>query len=230
MYILRCKYLRGKEVKFISHLDLMRAVERAVRRAGIPVDFSEGFNPRPKIVFALPLPVGVTSSGEYADFTFSEKISVDKFIQSINSELPEGIKIISAEELQAKGSIMADVRQAEYELIAEYEGTFEHAKALMEDILAKRELIADKKLENGIKKLDIRPMIKDMQLRRIEEDVLKPNDKGNNTMLLIISARVSAGSRENLRPDLLAAVIEGSSGDTVRVLEIHRKRLILNNE
>ncbi len=230
MNIIRCKYLRGNEVKYISHLDLMRAVERAVRRAGIPVDYSEGFNPRPKIVFALPLPVGVTSSGEFADFTFSEKIAAEEFMNRINSELPYGIKILSAEELQSKGSIMAEVRQADYELTTACDGTFEHAKMIIDKMLAMSEIIADKKTESGVKKQDIRPMIKDMRICPPEENGFNTTINGNNPLLLKISARVSAGSRENLRPDILSGVIEDFSDGTVKVLGIHRKGLILNNE
>ena len=63
---------------FISHLDMMRTFERAFRRADLPVAFTQGFNPRPKISFTPALSVGITSSSEYMDVEFYEDVSVDK--------------------------------------------------------------------------------------------------------------------------------------------------------
>ena len=64
---LRVKFGRGRKLKYISHLDLMRLWERGLRRAGVPVAYSEGFNPRPRLSFASPLAVGTTSESELLD-------------------------------------------------------------------------------------------------------------------------------------------------------------------
>jgi radical SAM-linked protein len=61
LYSIRVKFERSQEVKFISHLDMMKAFERALRRAGLPIGYSKGFNPHPLMVFGLPLSVGMTS-------------------------------------------------------------------------------------------------------------------------------------------------------------------------
>ena len=67
MIIARIKFSKGEEVKYISHLDLQRAFQRALRRAEIDIAYSKGFNPHPKVSFATALSVGMTSDGEYVD-------------------------------------------------------------------------------------------------------------------------------------------------------------------
>src|SRR5690242_15350351 len=69
---IRTKFRRSDEVKFISHLDLMKVFERAIRRARLPIAYSQGFNPHPGMVFGLPLSVGVTSDAEYGDFEITD--------------------------------------------------------------------------------------------------------------------------------------------------------------
>ena len=81
---LRVRFGRGPEVKFISHLDVMRFWERAFRRARIPLAYSEGFSPHPRISLAAPLPVGVTSEAELMDVMVSRWISPQWFTDTVN--------------------------------------------------------------------------------------------------------------------------------------------------
>ena len=80
MIRLRVKFTRGEEVKYISHLDMLKVFERALRRANIPIAYNKGFNPRPQIVFGLPLSVGVTSESEYADLEIYEKNNLSRIL------------------------------------------------------------------------------------------------------------------------------------------------------
>ncbi|MDD4495343.1 MAG: TIGR03936 family radical SAM-associated protein [Eubacteriales bacterium] len=234
MNVIRCIYTRGDKVKYISHLDLLRVFERALRRAELPVQFSEGYNPRPKIVFALPLPVGVTSEGEYADITFCSQIPADDFMQQINKELPDGIRIIDAWEHQPKSNVMAEVENAIYELTASYDGThenaeetYEDAKEIIDGIMMKSKLTVEKKTDKGAKDIDIRPMIKDMTIVEQDSDECNKINNGNNVLMLKIAVKVSAGSRENLRPDLVANALGIASEGRMQVQRIHRVRLLL---
>lgn len=220
MTILRCKYERGEEVKFISHLDLLRVFERAIRRAELPIEHSEGYNPRPKIVFALPLPVGVTSEGEYADFTLGEDYTPENFVQKLNSELPQGLKIAAAEVIaQSKKSIMSEVVSAIYEITAAYDGQIEQIGEIISAIISKHDIIVEKNTGSGTKPINIRPLIKEMSVREKLDDKALKN--------LIIEIHVSAGSRENLRPDLVADLLEKMSQSKLEVTGIHRKQLLL---
>ena len=109
---LRIKFIRGEEVKFISHLDLMKVFERASRRANIPIAYSQGFNPHAHLIFGLPLSVGVTSQAEYADIELTEILEPESFVTRLNKELPKGLIIIEAKARQSKVNIMASIGAA----------------------------------------------------------------------------------------------------------------------
>lgn len=96
MQKIRIKFSKGPEVKFISHLDVMRTFERAIRRAGIPVAFSEGFNPHMKISWGPPLSLGIESTCEMADMYIEGWTKPNKLIEALNASLPAGIKVLEA--------------------------------------------------------------------------------------------------------------------------------------
>src|SRR4030043_377355 len=90
MQRLRLKFSRGEELKFLSHLELMRLWERAIRRAGLPLAYSEGFTPHPQIALAAPLSVGVTSQAELMDVILSRWMPPQSFTAQIEQQLPPG--------------------------------------------------------------------------------------------------------------------------------------------
>ena len=81
--IIRVKYKKGEEVKYVGHLDSMRTFTRCLKRTNIPVGFSKGFNPRIQISFALPLGVGVTSDADYFDLVLASRMNIDLFISEL---------------------------------------------------------------------------------------------------------------------------------------------------
>ena len=99
---IRIKFIRGEEVKFISHLDLMKVFERASRRANIPIAYSQGFNPHAHLIFGLPLSVGVTSQAEYADIELTEELDPENFMLGLNKQLPKGLIIVAAKARNTK--------------------------------------------------------------------------------------------------------------------------------
>jgi hypothetical protein len=88
----RFKFSKTGRIRFIGHLDLLKLFQKAIRRAGLPVAYSEGYNPHMKMVFAAPLPLGFESRGDYADVFFKQEI--DGFI--LNKYFPEGVKILKS--------------------------------------------------------------------------------------------------------------------------------------
>lgn len=86
------------DIRFISHLDLMRLFQRAARRAGLPVAMTRGFSPRMKISITKALKLGLESDGEEAVFHMDKAAGPKNFIDLMNQNLPEGIRIIRAEE------------------------------------------------------------------------------------------------------------------------------------
>lgn len=104
------------DLRFVSHLDLVSIIERTCRRADLPLKFSQGFNPHPKIAFAYPLSVGVSSNYELMDIDLEEMIEIPLLIKLLNDKLPPGLRILNAKVTDSKDSLMSLVRFAEYEL------------------------------------------------------------------------------------------------------------------
>jgi radical SAM-linked protein len=121
---LRVTFSRGEELKYITHLDLMRFWERALRRAELPVAYSEGFSPHAQLSLAAPLPVGTTSDGELMDVFMAEPILPRRFIDEASPQLPPALAIVGvAEAGMALPALQADVRFAEYLVELEAEGS-----------------------------------------------------------------------------------------------------------
>jgi len=112
---IRFQFNKGTEVKFTSHLDLINVFTRAFRRAEIPIAYSHGFSPHPKISFGSALPVGTTSEAEFADIELEKNVAVEDFISCVNAQLPHGIMILRAQEIPLRAeSLMAQTGFASY--------------------------------------------------------------------------------------------------------------------
>ena len=96
MQKIKVKYRKGEEVKFIGHRDLMRAFQRAIRRADLPIAFSQGFNPHMKISWGNALKVGATSKSEHAELELKTWVKPDELMARLNASLPRGLAIMDA--------------------------------------------------------------------------------------------------------------------------------------
>lgn len=125
MHKIRTEITKDEEIRYISHLDYASALERAIRRAKLPVAYSEGFNPHMKISFASALAVGVTSAAEYMDIEFKTSLTVEEFCEKFAAELPPGITLLRAKEIVGKQTaLMAVVDLAVYEVKIPFTGDF----------------------------------------------------------------------------------------------------------
>src|SRR6185503_1780822 len=93
------RFQKGEAVRFISHHDLMRAMMRAVRRAALPVRLTEGFNPRPRIVFPVALEVGVASLDEVAEIELTQCIATQEVLARLSSAFPPGLVLKTVRDL-----------------------------------------------------------------------------------------------------------------------------------
>ncbi|MCL2932923.1 MAG: TIGR03960 family B12-binding radical SAM protein [Trichodesmium sp. MAG_R03] len=127
------------EMALVSHLDLARLFARAVRRSGIPIAFTGGYHPSPRIVLASALSLGVTSTGEVVDFELTERIDVVAFQNKLEGQLPIGIPIYKIEELEVKNPSLSQIlEKAEY--ILRVKKTNDSTKDLIQDCNTKREV------------------------------------------------------------------------------------------
>jgi len=95
----RIKFTKTGNMIFIGHLDLLKFFQRTIKRAGLPIAYSQGFNPHQLITFAIPLSLGVSSIGEYVDMQFKTEMDCDEIVSRLNDTMPLGIKILSARKL-----------------------------------------------------------------------------------------------------------------------------------
>ncbi|MGI8926157.1 MAG: TIGR03936 family radical SAM-associated protein [Tepidiformaceae bacterium] len=95
----RVWFSKGERVRYISHLDVLRAWERSLRRAGLPLAYSQGFTPHPKIAFASPLPLGFTSEAELMDITLDERVDAAEFRERLTAESSPDLLATAVEEV-----------------------------------------------------------------------------------------------------------------------------------
>lgn len=228
---IRVKFARKEDVKYISHLDMMRVFERALRRADIPIAYSEGFNPHPKMTFALPLPVGVTSDAEYADFEVDKEIAPEEFKKTLNSSLPDGIEITGAALESRKESLMSTISSASFkiQMICSKEYNAEEIETVIKRFLAETSILVEKETKNGIKKADIRPLI--YSLYSDGKDSVKTNEEYvYSGYMWNLYAVLGAGSNDNLKPELLISALSEYIGKDFLYGRIHRTGLYTDRE
>ncbi len=128
--MIRFKFTKEMEAKYLSHLDILNLFSRAVLRAGLKISYSEGFSPKPKITFSNPIPLGVKSIAEYSDIILMQDIDILDFVSSLNSKLPKGILLTEAiktdRKLPALMSVI-DIVFYQFELFFEKKEILENA-------------------------------------------------------------------------------------------------------
>lgn len=150
--------------KYISHLDLQRAFSRAIRRSGLPVKMSEGFNPHYVVSFASALAVGVESEAECVEIALKEYVKPELFIFAINNVMPPGLKVKRAMMLGKRApKLMATAMESEYVLTLN-KVNLELLKSAVCDIMSKNSILAVKIAKGKEKQFDIRPMIYGLEI------------------------------------------------------------------
>ena len=162
---LRVTFAKGEEVKYISHLDLMRLWERALRRAEVPLLHSQGYNPRPKISFAAPLAVGITGQREILDVLLERPLATEDFARAVNAQLPSAITLVEVQEVYATlPPLQTQVRGAEYLATV---AVSEERRQLEERITSLLRSDQLPRLRRG-REYDLRPLIEELWLEREE--------------------------------------------------------------
>lgn len=204
---------KGRAV-FISHLDLFRTMQRAMKRSGLPVWYSEGFNPRIYLNFPLALALGVESSCEIMDFEIVEQMPYNEMLEAVNNVLPDGIHFIS---MSAPVSKNKEIAFSEYEFCLSSasfspEAVMEHFDAMMSLERIEAEKHSKKK---GMILIDIKPNI----------NVISKETSENCAVLTV---RLPAGQELNINSNVFIEALQKYCN--IRDLEISTKRTkILKN-
>ena len=188
---LRMRFSKTGRAIYISHLDLMATMQRAFSRAGFPLKYSEGFNPRPQISIALPLSVGCASRCEIMDFQLVNEVDIIKLPNRLNAALPEGIEVLEIYEPTRKN---AELKWLAVEGIFEYDGR--EVNIIQEQLAAffmRESILIEKKTKRGLGEVDIRPSIREIVFDADGEAV---------RLKAVISAQ-----NPTLNPELLCAAL-----------------------
>ena len=182
---IRMKFIKTKDMIYISHLDVQRLLQRVFRRAEVELSFSQGFNPHPKITYGNALALGVESYGEYVDIEIEADLSLDDLKTRINAQLPE---LVGGERNLASSIEFGD-----------YEFTIENVdKISKEDIcdrldklMAMDSIMMTKKNKKGkIVDIDIKPLINTLSLLDYRDDSF------------VVSSILATGSKQNLNTNI----------------------------
>ena len=167
-------YHKAEAARFISHLDILRALQRAFRRAGLPLRYSDGFNPHPELSFASALATGMTSDAEWFEVELTQDMTPEAFVSAVNPVMPRGLSVSDAREMPLGiKTLTSCTRAAEYRITMSTEQEFE--KDLLEKTLhglLSGEIIVNKRTKSGIKPVDIRPQVLKAIVEGIEKDTI----------------------------------------------------------
>lgn len=208
---LRLYFSKTGRAKYVSHLDLNRSMLRAFRRSGVPIWYTEGFNPHPYISFALALPLGAESLREVMDVRIEGDMENEEIVSRLNAVMPEGLEVLSAVEPWSK---VGEITAASYEFYFEDENFDE---SLLRDILSSGEIMVEKM---GKKKGH--KVMKEVNLAEHILDFSFANEGIYNVLYI----KLSAGSEKNANPILLADAIANKSGGKLSVDRLVRTALL----
>lgn len=203
VYRVLLRLRKGEEVKYLSHRDVIRAFEFALRRAGVFVAYSTGFNPRPRMSFGSAIGVGVTSDDEriIVELTCPEPTSRIK--EQLNSVMPTGMAILSAEEIPAEvKSPISTLNASEFRLTLGGNGCRPEAvKAVVDGLLSAAEVKVTRERRGRSSEVDIRPGILGVQISAGEE----------NTVLVDVCLRITDTGGVRVQ-DFVKAIEEQTDG------------------
>ena len=209
---IRIKFRKYAALKFVGHLDMMRYFQKALKRAGIDMKYSEGFNPHMIMSFAAPLGVGITSDGEYFDIEVLSTKSTEESLKVLNEAMVEGVEVTSYVALPdtAKKS-MSLVAAADYEIF--YKKGYEIPRSVAEFTEIYR------KTKKSEREMDLKPLIYDFQVQ-------------NRNAAPVFYLKVCTGSVDNIKPELVLASMFESAGLTYHpeAMQIHKLETYTKNE
>lgn len=212
MQRLRIRFSRGSELKFISHLDMIRLWQRALNRGGVPLAYSEGYTPHPRISLAAPLALGITSESELMDIYCSKWVSPHHFTMAVSRQMPSDIQILQVHSVALTlPSLQAQVRLAEYEVRLETQKKGQEVEADIANLLSLERLPWQHQRDTGPRSYDLRALIDNLWLIDVSGGYCA------------IGMRLVCSGLGSGRPEQVAAAL----GFTGYPVSIHRTRLIL---
>ncbi len=196
LFRLRVRFAKGEPLKYISHLDLARTWERVFRRAGLPLAYSQGFNPRPRFQIAAALPVGVTGSAELLDLWLTEPLPPAAVLARLRSQLPPGLTIHAVERVDRKApSLQSRMRAAEYRAVVHSDEPPDAIRRRVRALLDAPTLPRQRQHKGKLKTYDLRPLIQAI--------AVEPEAAGAVRLIMRLQASPQGAGRPDQVLDLL---------------------------
>ncbi|MCJ7622360.1 MAG: TIGR03936 family radical SAM-associated protein [Anaerolineaceae bacterium] len=215
MQRIRATYTKTESLRYTGNLDVHKIWERILRRAHLPISYSKGFHPHPRINQACPLPLGITSQHEILDFWLSTEKEIGMVQTLLEQSLLLGIKILKIESIQLNSpALQTQVIAAEYTItfLDPFEQSgFEQLKNRLGELMSKDTLMRNRR---G-KEYDLKPLIQDIALH-------PPNNENLPHLSVILAARQGATGR----PEEVACALDLDLSS----LRIERVKLVLTSE
>lgn len=236
MTLLRIEYTKTDFLRYISHLDMVRLFERGLRRGNVPLIFSMGFNPHPRMAFAAPLSVGYSSQAELVDIEIEDGWSTDLLPAVFEQCFPSEVSFSRFRLLTTSKSLMSMMRTSDYNLVWSLPSSLcEEAVHLLKTVRENDSIWAIKKSKGKKdRKIDLKPMIHKLDILNVRQtsDSLTESIQTFSEperCEITIFACLDAGSESNLKPDLLIQtiehLIEGEGINSSSRLKVHRTAL-----
>lgn len=185
--VIRIRFSKTGRARFISHLDLNRTMTRALRRADLPIWYTEGFNKHPYVTFTAPLSLGYEGLRECMDVRLLEEIPSEELIRRLDAVMPEGLTVVSAAPAVKKPGDLAAAR---------YRLAFDCPADILADFLAQPALTAEKtNKKKEVKTVDLTPLLAGAERRE-------------NELLLTLPC----GSNETVNPSLIGQALAAFAG------------------
>ena len=214
IYEYRAFYKKFERAKYISHLDLYRAIQRAIGRANLPVWFTEGYHPHIYLTFPMPIFLGCEGIEESFDFRTVEDCEPEELMERLNHAFPEGIRVTR---IAAPVHKPAEIVSADYTVLFSGEGIDGHAlREKWDEFLSGETIPAVKHTKKGPKEIDIKPMIASCETE-------------NNGDGLLIRMRTACGIEENLNVTLVIDTFGAKNGIEITYHLIRREQMLLSD-
>ena len=187
---------KGERLRHIGHLDIQRAMQRALRRSGMPVSYSQGFNPHILVTFASALSTGAAGRRELMDVTLDRDVEPENFMAAMNVALPPDMQLVAARGMEDKHpALMSMVKAADYTIRLLDENAAARCASAIPAFLKQESIMAMRKTKRGLNECDIRPLIHEL---REEEGCLR--------------AVLTLTEASSCKPDMLVTALCGFAG------------------
>ena len=193
---LRIKFKKVGKLQYISHLDLVRTMNKIIVRAKLPLWYTEGFNPKPKMVFAAPLSTGTESVVEFMDLRLTEHVPEDEAMARLNANMTDEMQVICAYYPQSK---LTDLKWLAYTITVNSPSNSKKMAELCDSLMKADRIEIVKKTKSGEALTDIRPMIRSAEVSF---------DEGR----IVVRCVLSADSQSFLNPEYVIKYLRERAG------------------